>query len=164
MLNKYVTERLVLEPLVPEDAAFIFELVNTAGWIQFIGDRNIHGLDDASAYIRKIMSNPSILYLVVRLADQQVPVGIVSFIKRDYLAHHDIGFAFLDRYKGAGYAFEAASVVLKDVLQDHDHVLATTIKDNHRSIQLLEKLGFSFHKEIMHDKDALFVFRIAAEK
>jgi [ribosomal protein S5]-alanine N-acetyltransferase len=166
MRTNLITNRLNLDPLTAGDAPFIMELVNTHGWIQFIGDRHIHSLADAAAYISKINDNPDIVYLVVRLRTGAAPVGIISFIKRDYLPHHDIGFAFLDAHKAQGYAFEAASAVLNEALQDpaHDHILATTIKDNSRSIRLLEKLGFSFHNEIIHEQDTLFVFSIAAER
>jgi len=33
------------------DAAFILELLNTPGWLQFIGDRNIRNLEDAHNYL-----------------------------------------------------------------------------------------------------------------
>lgn len=67
MRKNYVTQRLKLDPLAAGDAPFIMELVNTAGWLRFIGDRHIHSLADAMAYIRKINENPDIVYLLVRL-------------------------------------------------------------------------------------------------
>jgi RimJ/RimL family protein N-acetyltransferase len=41
------TERLLLRPFNTDDAPFILELVNSPGWLQFIGDRNIHSIEDA---------------------------------------------------------------------------------------------------------------------
>ena len=52
MQTNYKTERLLLRSLTLADAPFIFELVNTAGWIQFIGDRNVHNHEDAERYIQ----------------------------------------------------------------------------------------------------------------
>ncbi len=160
MYKNYSTERLSLDALKLGDAAFIMELVNTAEWIQFIGNRNINTLEQAEAYIQKIISNPDILYLVIRTHDQKIPVGIISFIKRAYLPHHDIGFAFLNEHKKQGYAFEAASVVLNDALNsgEHTHVLATTIKENSKSIQLLQKLGFSYYEDSENDSEPLSVY------
>ena len=35
------TERLRLREFTLNDAAFIIELLNSPGWLQFIGDRNV---------------------------------------------------------------------------------------------------------------------------
>ena len=47
------TERLVLRRLRVADAGFILELVNTSGWLRFIGDRGVRNVDDAVEYLRK---------------------------------------------------------------------------------------------------------------
>ena len=49
MRTHYTTDRLLLDSLTPDDTEFILELVNTAGWLRFIGDRNIRTVDDARA-------------------------------------------------------------------------------------------------------------------
>src|SRR5215218_4924840 len=96
MQTTITTERLVLETLRASDHGFILELVNTEGWLQFIGDRNIHSKDDAIRYIQKIDEAQNFTYWVVRTKETGAPpMGIVSFLKRDYLEHFDLGFAFL---------------------------------------------------------------------
>lgn len=162
MRAHYTTNRLLLRKLTTADAAFIFELVNTAGWIKFIGDRNVKNAEDAGNYIQKILSNDAIAYRVVTLKDEQTAIGVVTFIKRDYLDHPDIGFAFLPAYGKQGYAFEASKEVLHDLLEKEDHqtILATTIPENGASIQLLKRLGFSFSKEINHEGLVLQLFSI----
>ena len=99
MFTKISTERLSLDLLAPADAEFMQELLNTKGWLQFIGDRNIHSKEDAIKYINKINTTPNFYYWTVRLTDTHEPIGIISFIKRDYLEHFDIGFAFLPQYR-----------------------------------------------------------------
>ena len=160
MQTNYKTERLFLRNLIADDSGFIFELVNTAGWIKFIGDRNVKTSDDADKYIQKIISNPAINYRVVTLLNNQMAVGVVTLIKRDYLDHLDIGFAFLPAYNKQGYAFEATKEVLDGLLNSGEHatILATTIPENNSSIQLLRKLGFSFSKEIINEGELLQVF------
>ncbi len=166
MQTNYKTERLLLRTLTHADAAFIFELVNTAGWIKFIGDRNVHTHEDAERYIQKILCNADVSYRVVTLQDEKTAVGIITLIKRNYLDHHDIGFAFLPKYAKQGYAFEASQVVLHDLIKSkmHETILATTVKENDASIQLLIKLGFTFSKQINNGNEALQLFTITKEK
>lgn len=150
MLAKLTTKRLSLNALTTEDADFLKELVNTEGWLQFIGDRNIHSKEDAIAYINRINSTPDFYYWVVQLIDTHEPIGIVSFIKRNYLAYFDIGFAFLSQHNGKGYAYEAAKEILSVVSSKPEHsiVTATTMPANISSIKLLTRLGFHFDQEI----------------
>ena len=160
MQTNYKTERLFLRTLTADDSGFIFELVNTPGWIKFIGDRNVKNNEDADKYIQKIITNTAINYRVVTLLNNQTAVGVVTLIKRDYLDHPDIGFAFLPAYSKNGYAFEATAAVLDGLLNSGEHatILATTIPENSSSIQLLKKLGFSFSKEIINEGELLQVF------
>ena len=157
------SSRLSIEPLASGDKEFIFELLNTEGWIRFIGDRNITSVSDAAAYIKKIVENPATLYWVVKLAEEKAPVGIVTFIKRNYLEHHDIGFAFLPQFANRGYAYEAATAVLNNIVQSKKFsaIKATTVADNSNSIKLLKKLGLRFENEIEVDKEKLQVYGIA---
>ena len=98
MKDSFTTERLRLGFIHPEDHAFVLELVNTKGWLQFIGDRHVHSKEEAIAYINRILSTQDLFYWVARTKTENIPVGIISFLKRSYLDHFDIGFAFLPSY------------------------------------------------------------------
>ncbi|GAA4419926.1 GNAT family N-acetyltransferase [Nibrella viscosa] len=154
------TERLSLHLLQASDAEFIRKLVNTAGWLRFIGDRNVHSSEDAIAYIGNISAAQHLTYWVVRIKERDVSVGVITFIKRTYLEHFDIGFAFLPEYTGQGYAYEAAREILSLVSQQPEYatVLATTLPDNVSSIRLLTKLGLRFCRKIDVGSDQLHVY------
>ena len=92
------TERLTLKRLSEDNADFILELVNSEGWIKFIGDKNIHSKQEALAYIQKITANQAIMYWSVKLNETQSTIGLITVIKRDYLEHNDIGFAFYQHH------------------------------------------------------------------
>lgn len=160
------TARLLIKPLRIDDAPFILELVNTKGWLEFIGDRNVHSEADALGYIQRILANTVIKYWVVRLKTDHTPVGLITFIKRDYLDHPDIGFAFLPAYAKLGYAYEASKAVLFKILKDgkHRQIMATTIPSNKKSIGLLHKLGLRFEKEITADGHLLHVYAQSTDK
>ena len=160
MQTDIITERLLLNIITEEDYDFMQKLMNTDGWIQFIGDRGIHSKEAAIAYINTINGRPNFYYWLVRLKETHSPVGIITFIKRGYLAHFDIGFAFLPEYNGKGYAYEAAREVLSLVrLQpEHQIVQATTLPGNLHSIKLLNKLGLRFTGKIMVGKNELCLY------
>lgn len=141
--NFLLTDRLLINPLSEDDCEFMLELLNTDGWKSFIGNRNINSPADAAAYIRKIIDNPDTNCRTVRLKNTNTSIGIITFIKRDYLEHHDIGFAFLPEYFNKGYAFEATNAVLKFITQfgGHSHILATTVPENRSSVKLLKNSG-----------------------
>jgi RimJ/RimL family protein N-acetyltransferase len=147
-LHVAATDRILLRWLDTGDAAFILELVNEPSWIRFIGNKGIATLDDAQRYIR---NGPVEMYrrlgfglYLVELKESGEPVGICGLIKRDTLEDVDIGFAFLPRFRGKGYAFESAGAVMsygRRVL-GLSRVVAIVSRGNHRSARLLEKLGF----------------------
>ena len=91
--------RIIISELKADHSAFILELVNSSGWKEFIGERNVHSIEDSKIYIINILANDNIKYHVVSIKSENIPIGIVTFIKRDYLDHHDIGFAFLPEYQ-----------------------------------------------------------------
>ena len=160
MQNEIITERLSLNLLTIDDFDFVKRLVNTEGWIAFIGDRYVHTNDDAIAYVTKILNTENLFYWVVRTRDNNTPVGIISFMKRNYLESFDIGFAFLPEFNGSGYAYEAAKEVLSMVSMTPGYypVMATTVPQNAKSIKLLTKLGLHFEKEIEVEDEILQVY------
>ena len=156
------TSRLVLQPIAVDDYAFVLQLVNSDGWIQFIGDRNVHSEEAAKVYIRKIQQTPNLIYWVARLNDNQTPVGIISYMKRVYLDNYDLGFAFLPQFQQQGLAFEAARGIL-DFVTNNMHektILATLLPENVKSIKLLEKLGFQFSATVDVEKECLHIYQL----
>ena len=150
MQASIITDRLSISFLTINDHSFIVELLNSKGWIEFIGDKNINSKNAAILYIKKILGTQGCNYWVVRLKDNNTPIGIISFMKRDYLKHPDIGFAFLPQFMGNGYAYEGAKDVLQRLSKNPDNkiILATTVPQNIRSAKLLKKLGLHFDEEI----------------
>lgn len=154
------TARLIITPLTTADDTFILELLNTEGWIKFIGNRNVTSREDATGYIQKITENKNTSYWVVKLVDGGDKIGIITFIQRDYLPHPDIGFAFLPHFSGKGYAYEAAAAVLNKLIHEHrlSYIYATTVPGNISSINLLRKVGLSFEKQIEVKEETLHLY------
>lgn len=153
------TPRLSISHLTQDDKEFIFNLLNTPGWLQYIGDRNIHSTTDALNYlqngpIKSYQLNGFGLYCVKIKASKEA-IGICGLLKRDFLDVPDLGFAFLPQYEGMGYAFEAAQTILRydSKIYNLDVVKAITLPNNTKSIRLLEKLGFLFDSSILDPQD-----------
>lgn len=164
--NFITTNRLELKSLDKKDSLFILELLNTEGWLNFIGDRNVNSEEEAIPYIQKIIDNQYVQYWVVQLETNSI--GVISLIKRDHLEYFDIGFAFLPRFEGKGYAFESTIAVLNLIPKhlDSKHFLAITDSNNVKSIRLIEKLGFSFLKtEAKEDRvSRIYILELADKK
>jgi RimJ/RimL family protein N-acetyltransferase len=146
------TARMALRRFTTADAPFVRDLVNEPSWIRFIGDRGVRTEEDARAYL---VRGPLAMYerhgfglWLCESRETGEPLGMCGLIKRDTLEDVDIGFAFMPRFWGQGYAREAATAVLdygRQVLE-LDRIVAITSPDNASSIQLLEKLGFTLEK------------------
>lgn len=146
------TQRLTIRRMTSADAAFVVELLNTPGWLRFIGDRGVRSLADAVRYIETgpmaMATTLGLGFSVVELKQTGEPLGICGLAQRDYLDHRDIGFAFLPQHGGQGYAYESARAVLDHAQGELGlpRVLATTRIDNLASQRLLEKLGLRFER------------------
>jgi len=160
MQNSYVTLRLSLTKISLKDASLILKLVNTPKWIAFIGDRNVNTLKEAETYIQKILMSENTQYWVIKLKETEIPIGVVTLLQRDYLSNPDIGFAFLDEFIKQGYAFEAASEIVKHALITYKSVSAITLSNNIDAIKLLEKLNFRYNNEIKLENEELLHYQI----
>jgi RimJ/RimL family protein N-acetyltransferase len=154
------TERLILRRFTVEDGKFILELLNEPSWLQFIGDKGVRTLEDARDYILKSLvamyERLGFGLYLTELKGEGVPVGMCGLIKRDSLEDVDIGFAFLPKFWGKGYAYESASAVMAYGKRTFglNRIVAITSPDNYGSARLLEKLGFNFEKMVKLPDDS----------
>jgi RimJ/RimL family protein N-acetyltransferase len=142
------TSRLVFAELDVQDAAFLQALLNSPGFLQYIGDRGVRTAEDA---LRYLAAGPRASYAAhgyglwrVALRSSGQPVGISGLVRRDTLPHADLGYAFLPEHTGQGLACEAGAAVLAHAFGSLglDTVLAIVQPGNAGSIRVLEKLAF----------------------
>ncbi|MBA6391680.1 GNAT family N-acetyltransferase [Colwellia sp. BRX10-3] len=149
------TTRLKLRLLNHSDAEMILALLNEESFIKNIGDKAVRNLQDALNYI----SNGPLtmqqdlgfsLYCCVKKDDEQA-IGVSGLIKRDGIDHPEIGFAFLTQYCRQGYGYESALGVINYANNRLalKHLQAICNPDNEASKTLLQRLGFSFNKNII---------------
>lgn len=166
----FETPRLILRPCEENDCKFIYQLLNTEKWLQYIGDRGVYSEIEACTYIREKMY-PQLKkvgygnYVVIRKIDN-AKIGTCGLFDRDGLEGIDIGFAFLPEFEGQGYAFEAAEKLKNVGLEKFKikNITAITAKYNLRSQRLLEKLGLKFTKHVTlpNDDEEIMFYELKA--
>jgi RimJ/RimL family protein N-acetyltransferase len=139
------TERLRLRWFSTEDAAFMLELLNQPAWIEHIGDRGVRTVEDARAYIEaRLLSGyreHGLGFWAVERRDDGVLVGGCGLIQRP--TYVDVGYGFLPRFWGHGYAREAAAacLVCAERALGLNRVLAIIAPANAPSIAVARALG-----------------------
>ena len=172
-MNTYIieTERLRLREFNSTDGELIFELLNSQGWLKYIGSRSIATIDDAVNYIetklQKGYRESGFGFYLVELKATGVKTGMCGLVKREGLDDVDIGFALLPQYENKGYAYESSMAVIqyaKNKLKINK-LAAITMPSNLTSVKLLEKLGMKFDKKISlpGDPEELFLYKMELE-
>lgn len=130
------------------DAAFLLRLLNEPSWLENIGDRGVRSRGDAEDYIRTNIWVPYRTHgygmYAVLPRSMPLPIGICGLVKRDFLPAPDLGVALLADFAGQGYASEAARAVMWHAQRQLGirELYAIVRRANHRSVRLLERLGF----------------------
>lgn len=158
-MKSFETERLILKPAEVQDADFFLKLYNMPSFIKYIGDRNLRTKEDAENYINNRFL-PQFEKLgfgnyVVILKEGNTKIGAVGIFEREGLDVLDIGFSFLEKYEGKGFAYESANKLKEVAASDFGvhKISAITTKDNYSSQKLIEKLGLKFQKMVTIPND-----------
>ncbi len=144
------TDRLVLREVAAADAPFVLELLNTSGFIANIGDRGVRTEAEARDYIEtriigSYREHGFGMWLVVQKSGE-VAVGLAGLVRREGLDVPDVGYAFLPKAWGLGYAQEAAAAVLNHARTalGYTELAAITSPENYASMAVLRKIGFTY--------------------
>lgn len=150
----YESARLSLREVREEDAPFILEVLTDPDFIINVGDRGVHDLAGARRYITDNLlasyRSHGLGLCLVELRASAQPLGICGLLRRDTHPDVEIGFAFVPRGRGSGYALEAARATMS--FGQHSlgvtRVVALTAPHNRRSVQLLARLGFRHERRV----------------
>ena len=117
--------------------------------MKHIGDKGVRTREDAESYLREgpISSYEHFGYGLFAVTPTDYPgiaMGVCGFVRREGLDDPDLGFAFLKRFWGQGFAIEAAAAAIRHARESCgiETILAYADADNRASVKLLEKLGF----------------------
>ena len=161
------SERLIIRDIEISDAAFYFELFNDKDWIKFISDKRLKSIEETEIYLRDIVfkniQKNNFGFFTVILKETNEAIGISTILKREKLEFIDIGYGFLPKGRGKGYALEATKLIIDYVKSTFKQkkVLAFTKPKNIDSQKLLKKLDFKFvgYKVVFdNEKDAVYEY------
>ena len=170
------TARLRIRELALDDAEVVIEILNDPDFIRFVADRGIRTVEAGKRYLQEgplnsyrqhgfglwavelktadksLVPDKSLVFDKPLVPDKPLVIGMCGLLQRDFLAAPDIGFAFLPKYRGYGYAFEAAQATLNYGWQQlgMTRILAITDPQNEDSIRLLTRLGLEFSGMTTH--------------
>ena len=102
------TKRTVIRQVTTDDAFHILELMNSEGWLAYIGNRNINSIEESKNYIIEkylpFYKTSSLGSYVIqsKLGDF---VGTIGLYNRESLSMPDLGFAILPAFYKKGYSY-----------------------------------------------------------
>ena len=151
------TRRLVLRPWSHEDLPALDAILGDANVMEF-SERGPLGKDDQIAWLDRAVAprEPEALLGTLAIAhrtDGRV-IGYIS-LDRDLerVSHHEseLGFRLAQPAWGTGYATEAALAILDaaKALPGITHVVALVDPHNHRSLNVLKKIGMTHERDIL---------------
>src|SRR5690349_6031091 len=149
ILSEVETPRLTLRRMQFDDAPMLVRLMNEPSFIENIGDRGVHSIEDAHRYLRE---GPMAMYekygygLWHTALKDGTFVGMCGLLKRDHLPAPDLGYAYLPAFWGQGIAYEAADATIQHCARKFglERVLGVVSEGNTGSNRVLEKLGMTF--------------------
>ncbi|MEM7357743.1 MAG: GNAT family N-acetyltransferase [Pseudomonadota bacterium] len=154
MSEPLLTARSVLTRLSVVDAEFLHELMNSPPYLQFVGDRGLDSVQKTERYINEYFlasqRKHRFGYFIASNRDGE-KVGVVGFLKKDYLQYPDIGFAFLPGYQSQGLGYEVSNKVMEHAIENYamTRIDAVVAPDNFVSQGLLQKLNFQAQGSIV---------------
>lgn len=159
---KLQTDRLLLRPLIAEDAEGMFLLDSDQRVLQYLPEELMTHIEDARRKIHYIQQqytangtgrlavvhkehNRFIGWCGIKLVTEHSTNGRINY--------HDIGYRFLPEYWNKGYAFEAAKACFDYAFtaMNLEELNATVMEGNDASAKIAEKLGMHLDSTFTED-------------
>ncbi|MES2515439.1 MAG: GNAT family N-acetyltransferase [Bacteroidota bacterium] len=151
------TPRLLLRKKVVEDAPFFFDLNSDPLVTQYTGDgafKDLKGAEDIVKYVIGQYEKNGYGRWLVAEKESGEPLGWCGLKFHDDTNETDIGYRFMQKYWGKGYATESAKACIDygfSILK-LKRIIGNAMEANTASIHVFKKLGMSFvENNLLHD-------------
>lgn len=163
MKKSIETERLLLRELELSDAEGMFELDSNPNVHLFLGNKPVKDIEESIAQIKNIQQQ----YLdfgtgrwavILKETNEFLGWSGIKFIRNEINNHKDfyeIGYRFIEKYWGKGYATEAGKAFVNYAFNDlkADALYAYADAGNENSRRILEKLGLQYINSFEYEEE-----------
>ena len=147
--------RLIIRPAELEDAQNLFELNSDPDVVRYTGDASFNSMTEVQELIGNRMiqqfGQHKMSRFIVTLKDNTFLgwCGLKYFPETDEV---DLGYRFMKKHWGKGYATESSMACLKYGFEELNlkRIIAKAMPDNVASIKVMQKLGMTF-RGYVHD-------------
>jgi RimJ/RimL family protein N-acetyltransferase len=164
------TERLLLRPLLAEDAAGMFALDSNPEVHRFLGNQPISTLEESEKVIAFVQQQYAELGIgrwavIEKSTGEFMGWSGLKKITEAFLGmpfYYDLGYRFRPEYWGKGYATESAKAWVHEAFNtlQLSELYASTHLENHASAGVLLKCGFAEQAPVEHDGETYRWFQL----
>ncbi|MEG0760461.1 Protein N-acetyltransferase, RimJ/RimL family [Chryseobacterium piscicola] len=166
------TERLILREIMPEDAEAFFAMDSNPEVVKYVGTKPLTNINQSVEMIEKILTqyaeNGIGRWAVITKEDGKL-IGWSGLKRIEKINNHqniyDLGYRFIPKYWGKGYATETSIAVLNYAFNEMklDEVFAYADVGNDVSNHILKKLGFQEKNRFIDEGDDCFWYELKKE-
>jgi ribosomal-protein-alanine N-acetyltransferase len=149
------TPRLYLLEMTPDDAASAYLLNLDPEVIRYTGDDPFESIEEAKAFLESYSSYRTYGFgrwgVILKETDEYL--GWCGLKYTPELDEFDIGYRFMKKFWGNGYATEAAEACLEVGFNQFNMktIVGRALPENGASIRVLEKIGLSYLENRIED-------------
>lgn len=154
------TNRLFIRPAVLEDAHNLFTLNSDPEVVRYTGDASFTSMMDAQNIIKERMIAQFEKYKMSRFMCFLKDGTFIGWNGLKYFPETnevDLGYRFMKKFWGHGYATESSKASLKYGFETLNlpKIIAKAMPDNKNSIKVLQKLGMNFRGYVQDAGDPM---------
>jgi ribosomal-protein-alanine N-acetyltransferase len=167
------TERLILRELLPEDETGMFELDSSAEVHRYLGNQPFTRIEESREiihFIRKQYQEWGIGRWAVENKESGEFMGwaglkFVRDLTNNHIHYYDIGYRFIPRFWGKGFATEVAKACVNYGFEHLNvkEIFAMADINNAASLRVLEKSGLQFVENFDFMGDEHAWYKISSE-
>jgi ribosomal-protein-alanine N-acetyltransferase len=160
------TQRLTIRPFRRKDLSGLYELQSDPEATRFVG--GVWTLESTRTVLHTIIANYARKHLEwYAVAERRTGAFVgVCFLTAlsprwceeiDAKAHVELGYRFVRRHWGQGYATEAAEAMLEWGFRrlELDEIVSIVRPENVASVRVLERLGMQLHQTFYHHAEPI---------
>ena len=146
ILVTFQTTRTILREFQPEDAIHLFQMNEDWNCIKYTGDVAFKNLEAAENFIKNYVQMYDVGKWTVLERVSGEYLGWCGLKYDEELHEYDLGFRFLKKHWGKGFATEASVFCLKLGFEKFKipEIVCRVMPENLVSIKVLEKLGMIY--------------------